>query len=47
MKISLKSQHLKRYKEIAQLLVKYGRSDVVRQFEFDDLALSPGGGTGR
>src|SRR2546428_4948560 len=46
MKISLKSQHLKRYKEIAQLLVKYGRSDVVRQFEFDDLALSPGAANG-
>jgi ubiquinone biosynthesis protein len=30
MGISLKPQHLKRYKDIAMLLVKYGRSDLVR-----------------
>ncbi len=31
MRISLKPEHLKRYKDIAWLLLKYGRSDVVKQ----------------
>jgi predicted unusual protein kinase regulating ubiquinone biosynthesis (AarF/ABC1/UbiB family) len=31
MGISLKPEHLKRYKDIAWLLLKYGRSDVVKQ----------------
>ena len=30
MGISLKPQHLKRYKDIAWLLMKYGRSDLVK-----------------
>ena len=30
MKISLKPKHLKRYKDIALLLIKHGRSDVVK-----------------
>ena len=39
MSISLRPQHLKRYKDIAVLLAKYGRSDLVSQIglsEFDD-----------
>ena len=31
MAISLKPQHLNRYRQIAWLLVKYGRSDLVKQ----------------
>ena len=31
MGISLKSQHLKRYQQIAWLLIKYGRSDLVKE----------------
>src|SRR3954464_14976919 len=31
MAISLKPKHLKRYQQIAWLLVKYGRSDLVKQ----------------
>src|SRR5688572_17055731 len=34
MKIS--SNHLQRYKQIAMLLWKYGRSDLVKQMEIDD-----------
>ncbi|MGV3773965.1 MAG: ABC1 kinase family protein [Verrucomicrobiales bacterium] len=36
MKISLKPQHLKIYKEIAALLLKYGRSDIVQEFGLDE-----------
>ncbi|HKR59439.1 MAG TPA: AarF/UbiB family protein [Pyrinomonadaceae bacterium] len=32
--VSLKTEHLKRYKDVAMLLVKYGRSDLVRQSGF-------------
>ncbi|MDX1952309.1 MAG: AarF/UbiB family protein [Verrucomicrobiota bacterium] len=35
MKISLKPHHLKRYKDIARLFIKYGRSDVVSDFGLD------------
>jgi ubiquinone biosynthesis protein len=35
MGISLKPEHLKRYKDIAWLLLKYGRSDVVKQAGMD------------
>ena len=31
MAVSLKPEHLKRYKDVAMLLIKYGRSDLVRQ----------------
>lgn len=31
MGISLKPQHLNRYRQIAWLFVKYGRSDLVKQ----------------
>src|SRR3954463_12167344 len=31
MGISLKPQHLKRYQQIAWLLIKYGRSDLVKE----------------
>jgi ubiquinone biosynthesis protein len=37
MGISLKPQHLKRYKDIAWLLVKYGRSDLVKSAGLDTL----------
>jgi ubiquinone biosynthesis protein len=36
--ISLQPQHLRRYREIARLLIKYGRSDVVRQAGLGELA---------
>lgn len=39
MKIS--ANHLKRYKEIASLFWKYGRSDLVRQMDFFEEALGP------
>ncbi len=35
MTISLKPEHLKRYKDIAYLFMKYGRSDLVRQTGLD------------
>ena len=38
MAISLQPQHLRRYREIARLLIKYGRSDVVRQAGLGELA---------
>lgn len=41
MKLKLPTIHLKRYREIAALLWKYGRSDIVRQMGVDDL-LAPG-----
>jgi ubiquinone biosynthesis protein len=37
MKLKLPTIHLKRYREIAALLWKYGRSDLVRQMGADDL----------
>ncbi|HVF03390.1 MAG TPA: AarF/UbiB family protein [Frankiaceae bacterium] len=37
MGISLKPKHVKRYKDIAVLLAKYGRSDLVSQVGLDDL----------
>jgi predicted unusual protein kinase regulating ubiquinone biosynthesis (AarF/ABC1/UbiB family) len=37
--ISLKPQHLKRYKDIALLLAKYGRSDLVSQVGLDGVDL--------
>jgi ubiquinone biosynthesis protein len=37
MKIKFQTIHLKRYKEIAALLWKYGRSDLVKQMGVDDL----------
>jgi predicted unusual protein kinase regulating ubiquinone biosynthesis (AarF/ABC1/UbiB family) len=39
--ISLKPQHLKRYKDIAVLLARYGRSDLVSQVGLDDLDAEP------
>jgi predicted unusual protein kinase regulating ubiquinone biosynthesis (AarF/ABC1/UbiB family) len=39
--ISLKPQSLKRYRDLARLLAKYGRSDVVREAGLDDV-LEPG-----
>ncbi|MGD0350766.1 MAG: AarF/UbiB family protein [Verrucomicrobiota bacterium] len=40
MSFSLKPKHLKRYKDIALLLIKHGRSDVVKHIELED-ALKP------
>ena len=43
--VSLKTEHLKRYKDVAMLLAKYGRSDLVKQsgleesLELDDQAI--------
>jgi predicted unusual protein kinase regulating ubiquinone biosynthesis (AarF/ABC1/UbiB family) len=37
MKLKFQAAHLKRYREIAALLWKYGRSDLVRQMGVDDL----------
>ena len=39
MSLSLRPQHLKRYKDIAVLLVKYGRGDLVHGAGLDDLAV--------
>ncbi len=39
MGISLKPQHLKRYKDIAWLLIKYGRSDLVKTAGLDEAIL--------
>ncbi|HYG81892.1 MAG TPA: AarF/UbiB family protein, partial [Pyrinomonadaceae bacterium] len=36
MGISLKPEHLKRYRDIAWLMVKYGRSDLVKQAGLED-----------
>ncbi|HEV7376938.1 MAG TPA: hypothetical protein VGN95_19635, partial [Pyrinomonadaceae bacterium] len=36
MGISLKPEYLKRYRDIAWLLMKYGRSDLVRQAGLED-----------
>ena len=36
MAISLRPEHLKRYKDIALLLMKYGRADLVRSAGLDD-----------
>ena len=35
MGLSLKPQHLKRYKDVALLLMKYGRSDLVKAAGLD------------
>jgi predicted unusual protein kinase regulating ubiquinone biosynthesis (AarF/ABC1/UbiB family) len=37
MKLSLKPHHLKRYKDIATLVWKYGTSDLAREFETENL----------
>jgi len=42
MPLSLRPKHLGRYKDLVRLLVKYGRSDLVRQAGMEDLA-EPGG----
>jgi ubiquinone biosynthesis protein len=39
--ISLKPEHLKRYKDIAWLLAKYGRTDLVKQVGLDSAATLP------
>jgi hypothetical protein len=36
MGISLKPEHLKRYRDIAWLFMKYGRSDLVKQAGLED-----------
>jgi predicted unusual protein kinase regulating ubiquinone biosynthesis (AarF/ABC1/UbiB family) len=38
-KEGVKAAHLKRYRDIARLFVRYGRSDLVRNADFSDLAL--------
>lgn len=44
MKLSFKPQHLKRYREIAQLLAKFGLTEIVRSTGLSDLL---GGEEGR
>jgi ubiquinone biosynthesis protein len=39
MGISLKPEHVKRYRDIAKLLFKYGRSDLVNTAGLDDALL--------
>jgi predicted unusual protein kinase regulating ubiquinone biosynthesis (AarF/ABC1/UbiB family) len=39
MGLSLKPEHLKRYRDVARLLMRYGRSDAVRQAGADDVPL--------
>lgn len=41
MGLSLKPQHLKRYKDVARLFIKYGRSDVVQQAGLDHVLEGP------
>ena len=38
MVISVRPQHLKRYKDISLLLIKYGRGDLVRDAGLDDVS---------
>jgi ubiquinone biosynthesis protein len=38
MSVSLRPQHASRYKDIARLLVRYGRSDLVKEAGLDDVA---------
>lgn len=40
MSLSLKPEHLKRYKDIAQLLVKYGRGDLAKAVDVDESLLA-------
>lgn len=42
MALSLRTQHLGRYRDVVRLLVKYGRSDLVRQAGLEDLTDSNG-----
>ena len=42
MALSLRPQHLGRYRDVTRLLIKYGRSDLVRQAGLDDLSESDG-----
>jgi ubiquinone biosynthesis protein len=44
MGIRKKAQHLKRYKDLAGLLVKYGRSDIVKQLDLETSDLPKGEG---
>jgi ubiquinone biosynthesis protein len=39
MSISLKPEHLKRYKDIARLFIKYGRSDLINSASLDEAIL--------
>ena len=43
MAISLRGEHLKRYVEIGRLLVKYGRSDLVRDAGIEEILRDEGG----
>lgn len=39
MGISLKAEHLRRYKDIAALFIKYGRSDLIKAAGLDEAIL--------
>jgi ubiquinone biosynthesis protein len=43
MGIRKKAQHLKRYKDLAGLLIKYGRSDIVKQLDLEGSGAPPKG----
>ncbi|HEU5251618.1 MAG TPA: AarF/ABC1/UbiB kinase family protein [Thermoanaerobaculia bacterium] len=47
MAVSLKPAHLKRYKDIAVLLVKYGRGDLAKRMELDEDVPRPSDEKGR
>ena len=47
MALSLRPQHVGRYRDIVRLLVKYGRSDLVREAGLDDLAGTDGSADGQ
>ncbi|MCW2726164.1 MAG: hypothetical protein JWN35_3085 [Frankiales bacterium] len=38
MSLSLKPKHLSRYRDIARLLIRYGRSDLIRELDVDGLS---------
>ena len=43
MPVSLKPSHLKRYKDIAVLLMKYGRGDLAKRLDVDaEMSFVPG-----
>ena len=41
MGLSLKPEHLKRYKHVAGLFIKYGRSDVIKEAGFNGAVDDP------
>src|SRR5437588_12275920 len=46
MGVSLKPEHLRRYKQIATLLLKYGRGDLAKSIAVDEVLEQPPAGRG-